>query len=734
MNLVRFNRRFASVLVLLWACAAAAAPLGTLFTYQGQLVEGSGPANGSYDLTFALFNDPAAGAQVGTTQTNLSVAVSNGLFTTTIDFGAGLFDGTAYWLAIGVRSNGTGAAFTGLSPRQELTPTPYALYATTAPLADGSVTSAKILDGTVAAADLANNSVTSAKIVDGAVATADLADNSVTSAKVLNGEVATVDLADNSVTSAKILDSTVATADLANNSVTSAKIVDGTVATADLADNSVTTGKIVDGTILGADLANNTVTSAQLADSIDLGSTSVSGLLNVYRTAANTPSINLDGGSGSIRGYGSDGELRAALLSSSQFGGLYLYTTNGNLRAYMLANTAGSSLTLYQADGGTGVLVDGESSGAGLIRLYNTNASTRINLYGQSTTGAGGEIAVNDNSGTETVELLGQSGASTGAKVTLRQDSGVASIVLDGEYGSGEGGAIELNNTAGAVGLRLEGDSFDGGRATFYTADSSLGLDLHGESGGAGLINIYNTNSNLRIVLDGQSTGAGGEISVFDTSGTETIEILGAEDGTTGGQIMMRNASGTSTIQLDSDASGVGCGYIRLYKSNGVATVTIEADNAGDGRITTHELAITGGSDLSENFDIQALNDLPQPGMVVCIDAERPGELAVSAKPYDRTVAGVISGAGGVKPGLLMGQHGTKADGKHPVALTGRVFCLADAANGAIRPGDLLTTSCTPGHAMKVTNHAQAQGAIIGKAMTALNSGKGLVLVLVSLQ
>jgi hypothetical protein len=66
--------------------------------------------------------------------------------------------------------------------------------------------------------------------------------------------------------------------------------------------------------------------------------------------------------------------------------------------------------------------------------------------------------------------------------------------------------------------------------------------------------------------------------------------------------------------------------------------------------------------------------------------------------------------------------------------LTGRVYCWANASYGPIEPGDLLTTSDTPGHAMKVTDHAKAQGAIIGKAMTELKQGKGLVLVLVTLQ
>jgi hypothetical protein len=83
---------------------------------------------------------------------------------------------------------------------------------------------------------------------------------------------------------------------------------------------------------------------------------------------------------------------------------------------------------------------------------------------------------------------------------------------------------------------------------------------------------------------------------------------------------------------------------------------------------------------------------------------------------------------------MMMGQMGTKADGKHPVALTGRVYVLAEASKGAIHPGDLLTTSSTPGHAMKVANHGKAQGAILGKAMTGLSEGKGMVLVLVSLQ
>ena len=96
-------------------------------------------------------------------------------------------------------------------------------------------------------------------------------------------------------------------------------------------------------------------------------------------------------------------------------------------------------------------------------------------------------------------------------------------------------------------------------------------------------------------------------------------------------------------------------------------------------------------------------------------------------------MAGIVSGANGIHPGIALHQNDVM-DGDQDIALGGRVYVLADATGSAIRPGDLLTTSDTPGHAMKVTDHARAQGAILGKAMSRLTSGKGLVLVLVSLQ
>jgi len=150
------------------------------------------------------------------------------------------------------------------------------------------------------------------------------------------------------------------------------------------------------------------------------------------------------------------------------------------------------------------------------------------------------------------------------------------------------------------------------------------------------------------------------------------------------------------------------------------------------GTTRTGVLEITGGSDLSERFDIGGGDVVP--GHVVCIDPGAPGRLVVSQRAYDRTVAGVVSGAGGVNPGMLMGQGGTAADGRWPVALTGRVWVWCDASRTAIEPGDLLTASDVRGHAMKAVDGNAARGAVLGKAMTPLPEGRGLVLVLVALQ
>jgi len=127
-----------AVLSTLNSLLSTASAQGTAFTYQGQLVSGGSPANGSFDLTFSLFNTNSTGGIIAGPVTNSATAVSNGLFIATLNYGSGLFNGTNYWLEIGVRTNGSGS-FTTLASRQPILPVPYALNVVT-----GAVSAAQL--------------------------------------------------------------------------------------------------------------------------------------------------------------------------------------------------------------------------------------------------------------------------------------------------------------------------------------------------------------------------------------------------------------------------------------------------------------------------------------------------------------------------------------------------------------------------------------------------------------
>jgi hypothetical protein len=136
------------------------------------------------------------------------------------------------------------------------------------------------------------------------------------------------------------------------------------------------------------------------------------------------------------------------------------------------------------------------------------------------------------------------------------------------------------------------------------------------------------------------------------------------------------------------------------------------------------------GLDYAEGFHVLEKAEVT-PGSVLVIDPDNPGKLRLSDAPYDTKVSGIVAGAQGLGSGVRLG--GDRFDCN--VALAGRVYCNVDATNAPVEPGDLLTTSSTPGYAMKVTDHARAQGAVLGKAMEKLEKGeKRQILVLVTLQ
>ncbi len=247
------------------------------------------------------------------------------------------------------------------------------------------------------------------------------------------------------------------------------------------------------------------------------------------------------------------------------------------------------------------------------------------------------------------------------------------------------------------------------------------------DAGESGLdIALAGETQTIEFLAD-EGANPGSAIRMYDRDKARTIEIKSFYQ--TGAALFMSNGSGAETVRLTSGQTGES--EFELMKSNGNTGVKIQGSYGGLGRVTTEVLNVTGGSDLAEGFD--TTDGSAEPGSVLAIDPHGSGELRLAREPYDRRVAGVVSGAGGIRAGMHMGQAGV-LDGDTLVALTGRVYVRCTDENGRIRPGDLLTTSSTPGAAMRATDELRSNGAVLGKAMTPLDGASGLVLVLVNLQ
>ncbi len=371
--------------------------------------------------------------------------------------------------------------------------------------------------------------------------------------------------------------------------------------------------------------------------------------------------------------------------------------------AAALAPVTGSGTTGFVtrwSDGPNSVLANSAifQNGSGNIGIGTTIPNAKLHING---------TGIDNNGSTAVVRIVSGNGAQH--------------LLLDGNEIDALADGLFLNNNTNQNVILARG----GGNVGISTTTPNSKLHVLGPGGGAVVATIEQPHGiNFFDLRSSNGGGNYGSVIRFVDSGILNAEIKS----TANGQLRLATSPDSIDQLIISSDGNVGVG---------TTNPTAKLDVAG--MTKTQVLQITGGADLSEQFDVKAAPDSDsaaspqqvQPGMVVSIDADNPGKLVVSNRAYDRRVAGIISGAGGVNPGMLMGQAGSVADGSHPVALTGRVYCWADVSTGPIYPGDLLTASNIPGHAMKVTDHVKAQGAIIGKAMTGLKEGKGLVLVLV---
>ena len=386
------------------------------------------------------------------------------------------------------------------------------------------------------------------------------------------------------------------------------------------------------------------------------------------------------------------------------YGGMYMETEGDLGKPFYGYAMAGSIAAWHYFDGPSNQW----RLWAGVERLVVDRATGNVGIASLTP-----EARLHVRSGDTTPTLLSEQFGTGPAAQFVRDSTSVGSTIMvscNSAAGSG------IFSTASNASTALNAISLGSGNAVTAQA-------LGASSGNAGYFRVASpTNDDAALFCKTEGTGVS-----LHADGVNDASLN--DDG-----IVMIGDSGSLNMVLDRDEI--------IARSNGVAStlflnnlggnVVIGGASNGTSILSTPVLEIRGGADLSEMFDVQGE---VRPGMLVVIDPNAPGRLIPSTRAYDRKVAGIISGAGGVATGMTMGHVGTIADGEHPVALSGRVYCLADASGQAIEPGDLLTTSATRGHAMKATSHTRFMGAVIGKAMTALPKGeRGLVLVLVSLQ
>jgi hypothetical protein len=249
--------------------------------------------------------------------------------------------------------------------------------------------------------------------------------------------------------------------------------------------------------------------------------------------------------------------------------------------------------------------------------------------------------------------------------------------------------------------------------------------------GAAGVFGANNTAHGVGVQGNGPEAGVSG----FSTNGAGVLgrssknAVVGQTASDTDAGVNGRNdGKGFGVFGFSQHGSGVeghsgdGPGVVGFSEKGLAGRFIGNVEVTGDIRLVN--------ADIAEDFASAATSTV-EAGTVMVLDVE--GELSESTTPYDKRVAGIVSGAGEYKPAIILDRHASLHD-RVPVALMGKVVCNVDADESPIEVGDLLTTSSYPGHAMKAIDPARAFGAVIGKALRPLASGRGKIPVLVALQ
>jgi len=717
MKTARLPACAAGVALIIWPVSVLAGPqLASSFTFQGYLTDGGVPANGSYDFQFKLYDSPTSGVQVGSTNVMGDVTVTDGVFGVALSFEPEVFDGQNLWLQVEVRPGASTGPYAVLVPREAVTGVPYAIHALSADDADR-------LDGYHASHFLATSSDygrsgVAANLYEGSTA---LTDKYVKKAgDTMSGQL------------------TVNSADLYGI------FAEGT--------GYGVKGEFSGGS-LGAGLLGKATGGA--GDGVQASSNGRSG---VYAWCSGTAGYGLYAVASASGGRAVYGEATHA-GTGTNYGGYFTASASSGRGVYARAEgTSGRAVYGYASNSETSLNMGGYFQAEGTtgrgVTGYASNSSGTTNYGGYFTaaglTGRAVYAYASNSSGT-----TNYGGRFVAAGTTARAVYGSASnssgTTNYGGYftASGSSGVGVYGSASGEQGKGVYGRATFSGAGTTYAGyfecDTSNGTGVYSTSNNGPALHGEVTGS-LGWAVRGEAVGApgGGGGGYFTATATGGTAVKGIASGT-GTSIYTRGgwfqSAGSNGYGVYAKATG-SSGTAVYAAATGTYGTGLEAHGQqfaatffGNVRIYdygTYDIVVElgRGLDYAEGFDVSDKAKIG-PGTVVIIDPDSPGKLTVSTRPYDRKVAGIVAGAKGMGSGVRLGT----GQFDHDVALAGRVYCNVDATYGAVEPGDLLTTSPTPGYAMKVADHMRAQGAILGKAMEPLPRGKkAQILVLVTLQ
>lgn len=308
-----------------------------------------------------------------------------------------------------------------------------------------------------------------------------------------------------------------------------------------------------------------------------------------------------------------------------------------------------------------------------------------------------------------------QSDASEGGRAVTGKATGEKGV---GVYGSGR-----------ASGVRGDGETWHGVAGLSKSTTGGYGVYGKNTSGGTGVAG----ESDEWMGVYGSSVSTKGGAGVMGEHKNDGIGVIGKSAGGVG---VWGRSETHEGIHAETESNKTSA--IAAYQMNeDSSSAAIFARHAGKGVAGRFEgdLVVTGdirlsNADLAEQFEVIGDSTAPLGSVMVLAGQDC---VRVSDTAYDRKVAGVLSGAGDYNPGVVLGAE-TAGNRRHALALSGKVWVLADADQGAIEVGELLTTSSTSGHAMCASDPTRAFGSVIGKALDPLPSGRGLIRALVALQ